>query len=82
MRPYGIPRGNYDYPDVGDGRLYGVKASKVNLPGPGGDIRSNLESPVKHCRRRIWKKAERQRTRILIKSMICLAQDETDVEAK
>lgn len=62
MKAYGVPRvPDLDgYPDVADGRLFGVKARLVNLPGKSGDIRSNFKNPAsKQQSRRYWARVER-----------------------
>lgn len=61
MKPYGLPRNDdVAHPDVGDGQSYGLKASRVNLPGKGGVIRSNFKNAEKkQANRRVFKKMER-----------------------
>ena len=61
MKPYGIPRiNNAANCDVADGQGYGRKASVVNLPGKGGNIRSNFKNPKKkQAVRRYWARAAR-----------------------
>lgn len=62
MKPYGIPR-NFDteYPDLADMQHYGLKASKGNLQGKGGDIRRTQKSAkAKAASRRIYKRKARR----------------------
>lgn len=61
MKPYGIPREDDAFNcDVADGQGYGRKASVVNLPGKGGDIRSNFKNPKKkQTVRRHWARKAR-----------------------
>jgi hypothetical protein len=61
MKAYGIPRRfNVITPDVGDGKKFAVKASKVNCRGKGGDIRNNFHNPIaKQQTRRMFARIER-----------------------
>ena len=61
MKPYGLPRNdNVANPDIADGRIYGLKASRINLPSKCGKIRSNFKSVIKKQNtRRLFKKIER-----------------------
>jgi hypothetical protein len=74
MKAYGYSSTNthdFSFPDIVDGIVYGRKSSAINLPGKGGDIRSNIKSSAKkRNNRRIMKKAERRNATTNIKKEI------------
>lgn len=61
MKPIGVPRNlNLENPDLGDSKEFGMKSSKTNLPGKGGDIKSNFRKPEqKAATRRTFKRKAR-----------------------
>lgn len=61
MKALGVPRVNdAEDCDKGDGQSFARKASVVNLPGRGGDIRSNFKKPErKQAIRRLFAKMDR-----------------------
>lgn len=72
MKAYGYNLTNthdFSFPDIADGINYGRKSSAINLPGKGGDVRSNIKSSAKkRNNRRIMKKAERRNAILSIKN--------------
>lgn len=71
MKPYGIDRTRERYPDLLDAKYYGFQASSVNLPGKGGDVRSNWKKPSKKAKaRRYWKRRSRAEGKTLCTQII------------
>ena len=68
MKAYGLPRvKDLESPDCADICKFGLKSSKSRVEGLGGDIKNSFRSSTaKKATRRIWKKKERAKNKVVL----------------
>ena len=69
MKAYGVPRNpDVESPDLVDIQTYGLKSSDSRVKGKCGDIKNSFRNTKNKAKaRRIWKKRERQNSKVSVR---------------